>query len=628
MEDHQRFKCKTCLKTYKLKISLTRHERIHSDSEAFTCTVCKKKCTSKSDLKCHMERHTQEKFPCSKCAKSFNTTTMLARHIKYIHENPDAFACDRCDYKFTSQSSLTRHYRTHTKEPINKPFQCNICEKRFVYNCNLEAHMQFHNKQRPFSCSRCNKAYSTKGKLKEHNKYDHAETPIEFRCPQCNKTFSRPCSLKKHLVKHSNDSFPWKCNLCDRKYSQKVALTAHKLEHSGKRPFSCSVSQCGKTFSSEIKMKRHVRFCHNAVKHGCWVYQKEFSRKYILTAHLKLYPGNHFSCDTCNRFYADKVRFDKHKEMHKTSVKKGCTCNICFRSLCNRMSLDHHLISMHHRSEQGRVDISQNVPAKSKIYACTKCKMSFSNKRRWKHHQNIHIALKLIRCFSCDRTFSRRESLFIHQRKSLKCRNVIPKAKRRKRKESSKGKQVIERDLSTGQMTGSDDISNIKKEPKEEVLVNDMVGSYMMGNIPQDYVPGSDIIKMEPDDVTGGHMAGNVSQDHVTGSDITPKIKEEPEDYGYMSGNVIHNHMSGDDTDLLTKQEPDNDVPDHLIGSIPQNMIAGSDVTPFFKQEQNDKYFLSEEPLLEHQSNNVKPELSNATLEKDWMKQELLEFGN
>lgn len=52
----EKYQCKTCGKTFRLRSSLSNHEEIHILDES-RCEVCNKICKNKSALKCHMKRH-------------------------------------------------------------------------------------------------------------------------------------------------------------------------------------------------------------------------------------------------------------------------------------------------------------------------------------------------------------------------------------------------------------------------------------------------------------------------------------------------------------------------------------------------------------------------------------------
>ena len=111
----------------------------HTGEKPFKCTLCDKRFRTREELKIHMNSH---------------------NGIKKLAKNP----CSVCG-KTVWESYMATHMRMHSGE---KPYECNICFKRFPKKQNLEGHMRSHTGEKPFACSGCDKRFALYSNMVTH----------------------------------------------------------------------------------------------------------------------------------------------------------------------------------------------------------------------------------------------------------------------------------------------------------------------------------------------------------------------------------------------------------------------------------------------------------------------------
>ena len=152
--------------------NLRKHEKNHSEQK-FICDICEKSFGHKYTLDQHQAVHTDEKkFKCKLCTFSTKYSSHLAAH-KRVHEGK-VHRCnfEGCQYWTPKFTLLKAHVRAHNGD---KCFKCETCGKGFVEAGQLKRHIKTHSEAKPFSCSVEGCTYSTnrRDKLKEHQARSH-----------------------------------------------------------------------------------------------------------------------------------------------------------------------------------------------------------------------------------------------------------------------------------------------------------------------------------------------------------------------------------------------------------------------------------------------------------------------
>lgn len=160
-------------KTYECKVcgrggyyNIKKHISTHTKDGAFKCSTCNKTYNYESDLNVHVKAHAKVGlFACVKCSKIYHHKGSLTQHER-THISGNTFSCNRCEEKFKSGYFLRAHKAlTHSNESLAI---CNVCDKGFRLQNNLQAHMKIHSGAYHFACKVCYKTFPIKHNVKRH----------------------------------------------------------------------------------------------------------------------------------------------------------------------------------------------------------------------------------------------------------------------------------------------------------------------------------------------------------------------------------------------------------------------------------------------------------------------------
>lgn len=283
--------CKACGYTFAHSELLREHnEAVHG---VFTCNVCFRTFTSRSNLDRHARLHTGHKpYVCTKCGKAFSRKDHLTNHAA-----KHAFKCGKCLKRFADRESLKSHYvQEHSCVLSNI---CEHCNKGFtdpkVYGEHVKTHPEVSGskhpvRHRPFSCIQCSFTCSTRLDLLKH-KQIHRDVQIVYSCLACSERFGDPVLYSQHFNGHKNEVGVFECCICrqicktlqDLKSHEAAHLEIAETEAAKQENYTCPY--CSKTFQSDSRLSEHISIHEGYRKFRCGSCDQGFTSPAALKQH-------------------------------------------------------------------------------------------------------------------------------------------------------------------------------------------------------------------------------------------------------------------------------------------------------------------------------------------------------
>ena len=235
--ENGKYQCHICMKLFDVREYLRKHIRTHrhtaiGDDSApvsakkarrnYVCTVCGCRLRTPARLRSHMNSHTGEKpFVCNVCQKGFSDGEYLVKHMR-LHSGERPYLCADCGVSFAFRQAYTIHRRVHTGE---RPYACTDCGRQFSQSCGLRVHRRTHTSEKLHRCDQCGKAFSDGRQLDAHRLLRHTDdTEKQHRCRYCPKLFAKSYHLRQHERCHNRE---FGCTECGRMFSSQVKITKH-----------------------------------------------------------------------------------------------------------------------------------------------------------------------------------------------------------------------------------------------------------------------------------------------------------------------------------------------------------------------------------------------------------------
>ncbi|XP_069610910.1 uncharacterized protein [Ranitomeya imitator] len=343
-------------------------QRAQMGEKQFSCPICQKCYTRKSNLVNHQKSHSGEPpYSCSECGKCYNNKSSLIIHQR-IHTGETPYSCSQCGKGYRKRSHLVMHQRSHTGV---KPYTCLECGKGYNNKSNLVIHQRIHSGEKPFSCSECGKSYRKNAHLVIHQRIHTGEKP--FSCSECGKCFTQVSHLIAHQKSHTGEK-PYSCLECGRCYTRKSYLVDHQKTHTGEAPYLCS--ECGKRFRCKSKLVSHQKIHTGEKTFSYSKFMKSFDRKLNLGQKTHNAQVKAFSCSECGTSFHHKSSLVRHQRTH--TEQKPLLCSECGKCFYDKSSLVIH----------------QRLHTGEKPHSCSECGKCFNWKSSLVLHQKSHMVEK------------------------------------------------------------------------------------------------------------------------------------------------------------------------------------------------------------------------------------------
>lgn len=458
-EVEQLYACPSCGQSFKSKLSLSNHQRIHIREAAYKCSICGETFTARKVLASHHRKHAEEKgykrpgcekratkhpkvvppegsHKCLKCEKCFHLRKDLLKHQR-SHAAEGPHKCPVCGKGFIRKEHLTRHQKIHTRQntdqiskgheearvetsfstPEKKPSRAPVFERSVMSDIGNSRHQRIHTNL--YKCRFCGKSLRSKIMLIEHERTHTEKRP--YKCSWCKKSFYYKQRLQNHEKTHSRQ-VGCKRSKRMRRLTTKSSTSYFGIfqtaEHSSRGPVGRNVNS--RSLCLTQRRKIHV----GKTLHKCQYCGKCLSSKDGLINHERIHRGEKpYRCDECGNCFRQKSHLVKHLETHirqKPYQRIERTSRLKVPNRTNKGQKPYKGLTLWDSTRHSQLTRHPKMPIESNVFECQYCGKCTRTKSSLLIHERIHKGRKRYQCLECGKKFSQKNYLGCHQRSHVR----------------------------------------------------------------------------------------------------------------------------------------------------------------------------------------------------------------
>uniref|UniRef100_A0A8C4SDX9 Transcription factor E4F1 n=1 Tax=Erpetoichthys calabaricus TaxID=27687 RepID=A0A8C4SDX9_ERPCA len=363
-DEHGRFLCQLCDKTFKTGNILRAHLSTHSEKKNFRCELCGNAFRTKGSLIRHNRRHTVSSDaeldssiyrlrPAEEQPSVVEVVPAEEHHLEQeIHVQMELENTGHTEQITTSESNgQPSHSETDGSSLINQAIidseigaeeedddddedvddvddedEDEVTDSERIEDIQVteecvevgSEEMETSNREsdcKSYACPHCSRVFSGPSYLRLHIKGHLGYKP--FKCQECDKEFITGYLLKKHMEAHMSER-RFKCGECGKLYKTIGHVREHMRVHSDERPYSCH--KCGKGYKTKNALQVHLRTHFDEKPYVCQFCFRGFREKGSLVRHIRHHTGEKpFKCFKCGRGFAEHGTLNRHLR-----AKGGC----------------------------------------------------------------------------------------------------------------------------------------------------------------------------------------------------------------------------------------------------------------------------------------------------------------